>query len=306
MNVSDQKDNGNSGGKPAAFCSFDVETDGTNPLQHSMLSIGIALFSQSDGLVDTFYMTLEPQKDEQGVPFKHDSRTMRNFWDKHPNQWKEVQTNAQPPAVIMGHLSRWLSKHQRSYTIKWVARPANCDWMWLKSYYEKYGPLHKPEIGYYCHDLSSLMRAYELCHNVTDKKAFMIALSGSAPYTHNALDDALCQGHMYMNLRNLLDQKLHHNFSYTVNHQGIEMLVTTQTYILPSQYGPGQNQQYGTDQYGSTPHYGSTPQYSPHQYGTPKQMPYIPHGENSPVALSPAASTMDSDFPPLPTSQTVQ
>ena len=293
--MTETNDAGGGGGntKPAAFCSFDVETDGTNPMRHSMRSIGIALFSEDNGLVDTFYMTIEPQVDAEGRFYEPDPRTMRNFWDKYPQQWKEVQDKAQPPSVIMGHMSRWLGKHQRNYTIKWVARPANCDWMWLKTYYETYGPHHKPEIGYYCHDLSSLMRAYELCNNITDKRAFMVALSGSAPYTHNALDDALCQGHMYMNLRNLLDQKMHHNFSYTVNHQGLQMLVTTQTYILPPYSHHAQPHESGN----------SYESGKPYEAGKP----YVPYGEASPRAdLVDSSNYLVEEFPPLPTSNAAQ
>jgi len=186
---------------PSAFCSFDVEVDGTNPLQHSMRSIGIALFSETQGMIDSFYVNLFPQK-EAVV----DEKTMKTFWEKHPEQWKMIHVNQQTPQEAMLNLARWLSRYQQMYTLKWVARPANCDWMWLKCYYEKYGPDVKPDIGYYCHDLSSLLRAYVLCNHIVYKKDFMTKLSGNAPYTHNALDDAVCQGKMYMNLRLLLER----------------------------------------------------------------------------------------------------
>jgi hypothetical protein len=220
--------------KPSAFCSFDIEADGTNPLEHSMRSLGIGLFSEDSGLVDTFYKTIQPQKHSDGTRFSTDPIVMKDFWEKHPAQWKEVNHNAQEPSTVMYLLSRWLEKYKRKYTIKWVARPSNCDWMWLKSYYEFYGPPRKPPIGHYCHDLSSLLRSYTLCHNVVDKKNLIQKLSSNFPYTHNALDDAICQGHIYMNLRTLLNHNAKHNFSYIVPHKGMDILVTSQAYILPS------------------------------------------------------------------------
>lgn len=221
--------------KPDAFCSLDIESDGTNPLQHSMRSIGIALFCEPPSgpcHLDSFYMTLNPQKNAEGKPFPVHTKTMRNFWDKYPEQWQDVQKDAKDPETVMHHLSEWLKHHMKSFTIKWVARPANCDWMWIKCYYEAYGPRDKPDINYYCHDLSSLMRSYELCQGITNKKDFMTALSGNAPYTHNALDDAVCQGWMYMNLRKLLSQKGFHNHSYVTEHQGSKVLVHTRAFTL--------------------------------------------------------------------------
>jgi hypothetical protein len=184
-----------------------VECDGTNPMQHSMRSVGIALFDQRTGLVDRFYQNVEPQKDSRGQAYPPDPKTMRDFWQTLPQQWQAVQQNAVDPRTAMLRLSQWLSHHESHYNLKWVAKPSNCDWMWLKCYYEFYGPRDKPDLGYYCHDLSALIRAYKLCCSVSDNKSFLQTLSSGAPYTHHALDDAICQGHMYMKLRQLMEQK---------------------------------------------------------------------------------------------------
>jgi hypothetical protein len=230
--------------KEEAFCSFDVELDGTNPLEHSMRSIGIGLFVESKGeskdktvnpnqtfsLIDTFYKTLQPQEHANGTAFKPDSNIMCDFWNQHPEQWKAVNTLTQTPKTIMFLLARWLEKYQKLYTIKWVASPANCDWMWLKSYYERYGPAKKPSLGHYCHDLSSLLRAYMLCHNIKDKTAFMQNLSENSPYTHHALDDAICQGKIYMNLRFLLRKGQQHlpQQQCIIRHENQTILLTAQ------------------------------------------------------------------------------
>ena len=131
---------------------------------------------------------------------------VEDFWAKHPDQWKEVTTDASTPEKSMTMLSNWLKQYNQIFSIKWIARPANCDWMWLKCYYERYGPPDRPNIGYYCHDLSSLLRAYSLCYKIRDKKTWMNQLAQNLPYTHNALEDAIYQGTMYMNLRKLFDR----------------------------------------------------------------------------------------------------
>jgi hypothetical protein len=202
--------------RPEAFCSFDTEIDGTNPLEHSMRSIGIGLFIQNTEtldieLIDTFYKTLLPQERSNGSKFQPDPRVMKDFWDKHPIQWKAVNEKPQSPTTVMYLLSRWLNKHSQNYQITWVASPANCDWMWLKCYYEFYGPSNKPSLGYQCKDLDTLIDMYMTYHRLNESKIeFKKRLSQNNPYTHHALDDAVCQGYIYMNLRNLLQQQNPH------------------------------------------------------------------------------------------------
>jgi hypothetical protein len=193
-----------------AYASFDVETDGNNPMQHSMRSIGIALFVDSHhkdiGVltvpVDTFYATLKPLPDA-----KVEESCMRDFWEVYPEMWLQVNKNPQDPIEVMKNLSNWLSDHSRKYCIKWVANPANFDWMFLKCYYEKFGPMkNKFNIGFFCHDLSSLIRAFMVMNNIRDKKKFLLTLSENHTQTHNALDDAICQGVTYINLRRCLNK----------------------------------------------------------------------------------------------------
>jgi hypothetical protein len=183
-----------------AFASFDVETDGDNPLMYSMRSIGIALFvEESTTPIDSFYATISPRPGA-GV----DKKCMEEFWSKHPEQWKEVNTNCVDAKDAMANLSKWLTTHDKKYCIKFVASPANFDWMFLKSYYETFGPSEKYDIGFFCHDLTSLLRAYMIMNKIADKKGFLARICEYSKYTHNALDDAICQGKSYVNLRKLL------------------------------------------------------------------------------------------------------
>jgi hypothetical protein len=182
-----------------AYASFDVETDGGNPMQHSMRSIGVALFNKDAALIDTFYRTLQPQKHATV-----DSACKRDFWDKHPEAWAHVNSRPSPIRGAMEELSAWLTSHAANYEIKWVANPSNFDWMFLKCYYDAYGPETRFDIGYFCHDLASLVRAYMIMSGKRDKQALLTELSGGHAYTHHALDDAIYQGHVYMNLRRRL------------------------------------------------------------------------------------------------------
>jgi hypothetical protein len=185
------------------YASFDVETDGNNPLQHSMRSIGVALFRENNTQIpiDTFYCTITPQKGaiEEAV-------CMANFWNHHPAMMHEVNTDVVTPECAMESLSSFLTFHGRTASIKWVANPANFDWMFLKCYYEKYGPVGKYDIGFFCHDLCALMRAYAVINKIENIHELKVELSGrqKADVPHHALHDAVYQGVMYMNLRKKL------------------------------------------------------------------------------------------------------
>lgn len=204
--------------KKSLYISFDVECDGNNPLQYSMRSIGMAAFEEFRGLIDKYYVTILPQTNSNNEYFAPSESTMTTFWSKYADQWKALNDSSQKtPSEAMQEIANWLSKFSEHYVIKFVARPSNCDWMWLKCYYEKYGPAIKPDIGYYCHCLASLFRSYCLAHNIRDKRNFMLKLSGGYEYTHHALQDAICQGNTYMNLRVLLTKRLPESIEYVGN-----------------------------------------------------------------------------------------
>jgi len=184
------------------FASFDVETDGNNPMKHSMRSIGVALFREG-GVTpfDTFYITLKPQTGSDV-----EKSCYNNFWRHHMGKWRDINDNPSEITHAMSKLSTWLASYEASAVI-WVSNPANFDWMFLKCYYEKYGPVDKFDIGFFCHDLGSLLRCYTLVHDIRDRRGFSQSLAQGFQYTHNALDDAVYQGVIYMNLRRLINEK---------------------------------------------------------------------------------------------------
>jgi hypothetical protein len=193
---------GRHGKNSTIFASFDVETDGNNPMKHSMRSIGVALFREGNSRpFDTFYITLKPQADSDVEKSCYD-----NFWKYHVMKWRDINDNPSEITDAMAKLSEWLKTYSAS-AIRWVSNPANFDWMFLKCYYEQYGPADKFEIGFFCHDLGSLLRCYSLVHDIRDRRGFSRSLAQGFQYTHNALDDAVHQGVIYMNLRRLINEK---------------------------------------------------------------------------------------------------
>lgn len=182
----------------AIYASFDCEMDGPNLAHHSLRSIGVQLYDgRGERMDDTFYVHIAPKYGCQPDP-----DCMNDFWANNLEQWAYLQTNMVTPETAMRLLAEWLDAYSREKNVKWVAKPSNVDWMWLKSYYERYGPPHKPELGYYCHCIASLLKVY--CHTHHVSPGFQDRLAEGEINNHNALQDAIRQGTMYRNIRRLL------------------------------------------------------------------------------------------------------
>jgi hypothetical protein len=181
-----------------------------------MRSIGLVLLvekpnaNQKYKVISSFYETIQPRPE-----CKPDHKCLEEFWQHHPQEWEHVNADPKPVDEVMEKLSRWLQKQSLRYNLKFVAGPCNVDWMFLKCNYEAFGPADKHDIGFFCHDLTSLKRGYMLLHCITDKHAFSARISDGLPYRHNALDDAMYQGVSYMNLRYLFScSSLRHHRPY--------------------------------------------------------------------------------------------
>jgi hypothetical protein len=183
------------------IASFDGEFDGPNPVQNSMRSLGLVVFEDGNtNPIGQFYVTMQPQQFS-----KPDTKTMTDFWDYHQEMWVEVNKNTIPIPEAMRQLSDFLKSFQcKKFT--YVASPACVDWMFLKIYYDVYGPQDKFDIGFYCHDLSQKLRTYIDVTGIAQEEAFKKSLSGDQVYNHHALQDAIYQGVVYINLRKLIKQ----------------------------------------------------------------------------------------------------
>jgi hypothetical protein len=193
-----------------------------------MRSIGIALFvsSQADP-ISTFYVNLQPQENAT-----EDAQCMHNFWSKHTEAWQRLLVDALPPTEAMEQLATWLCQW-RHLSLKWVASPANNDWLWLHHYWYKYAPTNVFDIGFFCHDLNAMLRSYLLIFNTGTFEQLKQVLGGSTCATHHALDDALHQGVVYMNIRRLLAECKQNTVSFVTQDRHTTLLVSVCVQPLP-------------------------------------------------------------------------
>lgn len=185
------------------YCLVDVEKDGPS-LLHSLKSMGVVAFEEGQHggtILSTFYVKFTPQLD--GLP--PDEKTMVNFWARHPAQWQEVNTEQLSPTDGMKVFSEWMRPLTDRYYLRWMAKPASSDWPFVRYYYDRYGPADKVPLHWFCGCLDSMILTYCLTHRIRDRAEFTRGLAQGFHNTHHALEDAICAGVMYMNLRKLLD-----------------------------------------------------------------------------------------------------
>ena len=194
------------------YISFDVETDGDTPLLNNMLSIGMVGFTQEGKIIWTYETGFDTYN-------KSMEKTM-SFWTS-PSQkiaYEKLMSMKKISAKeFYIDLSEKLTELSKSYLIKFCAKPANFDWMFLKCYFEKgksevlgddYGKngLNIYDIGFKCYDISECFNTYKLVSgfDINNKKIFSNienTLSNvDNSLTHDALSDAICQGIFYIRL----------------------------------------------------------------------------------------------------------
>ena len=182
------------------FFVFDIEADGDSPVYNSMLSIGIVIFDESGKELESYQSNIKPLADRvQG------KRCMEEFWNKNPEAWKFVNTDAKSSFIVMQQVSELYQKYKdQGCNIDWVADPAAYDWQWLKAYMEIQKHYNWPtvDIGYTATCLDTIEQLY---WKITDmknadekiKQVIKDNMAGNCKHTHNPVDDARRAGRIY-------------------------------------------------------------------------------------------------------------
>lgn len=184
--------------------AIDAELDGPTPMQHSMRSLSAVAFTDHHLFATPFYVRLTPQIGAQTHP------DQMKFWEAHPEAWNECLRDPISPEEGMNLFSQWLAwfQEQPDCNITFVAQPASVDFMFLKCYYERYGPVEKTPLPYYCQDFVAMRFMYRLLTQ-TSKTKLAELLSVHNPRPHHADADALQLAHMCGKLRRLVKRIAH-------------------------------------------------------------------------------------------------
>lgn len=187
--------------RPIIYVSVDIEADGPIPGMYSMLAFGAAAFRDPvgnpnpRGPMATFEANLKPMEGAGTDP-----DTME-WWKTQPDAWAYVTSNQQDPAAAMPAFRKWLLALPGKPVV--VGYPVTFDFMFIYWYMVKYtshlGPV---PFGFQGMDIKT-QAASQMgvpFPQATKKNMPKRWFDGTPRHTHQALDDALGQGILLMNM----------------------------------------------------------------------------------------------------------
>ena len=178
------------------YVSLDVEADGPCPGLFSMLSFGMAAFTLDKQLVGTFARNLKPLGGARS-----DERTM-TWWALPANAdaFRASREDQVEPYVAMADCRAWLEAMRRFGRPVICGAPSGFDFTFLYYYFQL--ELGESPVGFASFDLRSyaaavLKRQYRQVGKNSYPPDWM---SDALPHTHVALDDAIEQGCIIVNM----------------------------------------------------------------------------------------------------------
>lgn len=175
------------------FVSLDVETIGPIPGKNPMIELGAAAFNIEGEVVSTWDRAIDQSH------WESDPETLA-WWHGKSNRpiLESLQARGQVPEVSMFSFHHWLNGLPGQLTP--VAYPAAFDYMFVYWYLMYYVGDARP-FSFSCLDIKTYVMAAmkNTAFRKTTKKSFPREwFHPGLKHTHNALDDALEQGWMFV------------------------------------------------------------------------------------------------------------
>lgn len=183
------------GSKPEIYCMTDIEANGKCPGLSSMLSFATAAFDVDKNLIGTFEANLELM---EGTEPNDETMMFWNESEANKKAYERSRENLQDPVTVMQNYAAWL-KTLPGQPI-FVGYPAAYDFKWIDYYCVKYLG-NNPFSFSRCVDVKSyawavMGRHFQSCSKRTMPRHWFDDL----PHTHVAIDDAIEQGAMFINM----------------------------------------------------------------------------------------------------------
>ncbi|HEX3391206.1 MAG TPA: hypothetical protein VHS55_01450 [Solirubrobacteraceae bacterium] len=187
------------GVRPDLYFSADVETDGPVPGIYSLLSFGLTVVGQYDGVsferLDprerSIYRELRPISDE----FEREALDV-NGLDR-----ERLAQEGMEPTQAMSEAAAWVREVSDGHRAVLVAYPVAYDWAFLYWYFGRFVPEGSPFGHSSCLDIRTQYQILAgTVFDLSGKSAMPAFLQPRSPHTHNALDDAIEQGELFANL----------------------------------------------------------------------------------------------------------
>ena len=181
---------------PEIYVSCDVEADGPCPGLFSMLSFGLAAFTLEKELVGTFSRNLE-LLDDASV----DDRTTK--WWAQASQveaYRKCREDLVAPRTAMVDAKSWLDDLRRFGRPIVCGAPSGFDFTFMYYYFQRF--IGESPIGFASLDLRSYAAAVmKRQYRQVGKRQYPAEwIDADLPHTHVALDDAIEQGCILINM----------------------------------------------------------------------------------------------------------
>jgi hypothetical protein len=181
------------------YISADVETDGPAPGRNSMLSFGLAVAARYDGQrlevanpeAETFYRELRPVFDEVDPEALDVSGLDR----------ARLLAEGSDVSHAMAAAAAWVTDVAGDHRPVMVAYPLAFDWLWLQWHFLRFCADGSPFSFSSCLDMKTLFWTRNRTPlDGAGKDDLPAELRPSRRHTHNALDDAIEQAELFVNL----------------------------------------------------------------------------------------------------------
>lgn len=176
---------------PTYYFVTDIETNGPDPLRHSMLSFATVAL-RSDGVAcGEFEAVLSPRVDRAT-----DERTMA-WWRTQPEAWEAATADPEDPAAVIVRFVEWVEGFagQRAF----AARPLMFDGLWIDHYLRTFADRFLLDVPYWgpCVfnagplDIGTyVLGVFGKTQPQSGADKFPDDWLGHHPHTHKAIDDA--------------------------------------------------------------------------------------------------------------------
>lgn len=173
------------------FVVTDIESDGHNPMESSMLSFASVACDVTGKVLDEFEAVLAPRPDR-----KPDPNTMA-WWATQPEAWKHATENPEAPQIVMPRYAEWVESLPGFRVF--AAAPMIFDGPWIDHYLWTYagtrvlgGPYKTRQIfrggGVCLYTMAGTLRGAEYLK--WGMQRVPAEWYGNIVHTHKAIDDA--------------------------------------------------------------------------------------------------------------------
>jgi hypothetical protein len=173
------------------FVVTDIEADGPNPLESSMLSFASVACDVTGKVLGEFEAVLEPRSDRKPSP-----DTMA-WWQTQPEAWKHATTGAEAPEIVMPRYADWVDSLPGFRVF--AAAPIIFDGLWMDHYLSTFagtrvlgGPFKTRQIfrggGVDLYTMAGSLRGAEYLK--WGMQRVPAEWYGNIVHTHHAIDDA--------------------------------------------------------------------------------------------------------------------